>query len=738
MNVEIYRIKIRNVNKKKEGILADNIQIKNCNNIKEASIIIERQALNIKFGYNGTGKSTIGQAIMFQSSNNADELSSLTPYMSNDQPYVGAISFSKVMVFNETYVQNYLFKKEGIFEDSYRVLLRSKECENLAKQISNLLFELQNTFAAKDSIRDIYLMLGDYVTAVNYSDGNISKRGGIGEFINGNGAGFDKHNELQIYRPFYEGKSVSEVSGWASWRTKGIDLMTADDICPFCADKINMPELKKRNTTIKKVFKNSALKVAGQILDYLHKGISKGYIINDSEKNLEQYFGDSNKKDELVAELGKLGYETDYFLNKLQRIIDFRPMNVTQTELDNIDESLQNMQIDINQLNQFYATPAVKELTETINKKIAELLLNTGKLKGLFIQYQRKMDELISSRKDDINYFFALAGFPYNFDIKKDGENKASSFLTPVENQNERVNNPENHLSWGERNAFSLVMFMFDAVSEEADLIVLDDPISSFDTNKKYAVVKRMFSRTDVSFIGKTVLLLTHDLQPIIDYVHGDFLKIYNIPVYATYIENEKGVVKESRIEEKDLQNVVKLTKKLADDIKQPLHVRVVNLRKYIELTEPEYSDLDVYQVLSNLVHGRKNAMVKYSSGMKPMSKQQIANGMGRISNSIKEYNYEMLVDELDISILLDALNTENVYSKIIAIRLIFERQDGLMKKLRKEHPGASKFLNETNHIENDYIFQLDPSVFFTIPELYANEIKQFLDQNKDEIETTE
>ena len=46
MNVEIYRIKIRNVNKKKEGILADNIQIKNCNNIKEASIIIERQALN--------------------------------------------------------------------------------------------------------------------------------------------------------------------------------------------------------------------------------------------------------------------------------------------------------------------------------------------------------------------------------------------------------------------------------------------------------------------------------------------------------------------------------------------------------------------------------------------------------------------------------------------------------------------------------------------------------------------
>ena len=36
---------------------------------------------------------------------------------------------------------------------------------------------------------------------------------------------------------------------------------------------------------------------------------------------------------------------------------------------------------------------------------------------------------------------------------------------------------------------------MFYAISENAELVVLDDPISSFDTNKKYAIIHRMFSK---------------------------------------------------------------------------------------------------------------------------------------------------------------------------------------------------------------------------------------------------
>ena len=39
------------------------ISIQNCNNIRKAEIKLLEGTLNIKFGYNGTGKSTIGEAI---------------------------------------------------------------------------------------------------------------------------------------------------------------------------------------------------------------------------------------------------------------------------------------------------------------------------------------------------------------------------------------------------------------------------------------------------------------------------------------------------------------------------------------------------------------------------------------------------------------------------------------------------------------------------------------------------
>ncbi|MEI3219067.1 MAG: hypothetical protein V8S08_04800 [Lachnoclostridium sp.] len=36
--------------------------------------------------------------------------------------------------------------------------------------------------------------------AIKYSDGEISKKGGVGEFLKGNGAGLDKYDGLKGYK----------------------------------------------------------------------------------------------------------------------------------------------------------------------------------------------------------------------------------------------------------------------------------------------------------------------------------------------------------------------------------------------------------------------------------------------------------------------------------------------------------------------------------------------------------
>lgn len=173
-------------NTKVEQQVSENvITIKNCNNINEAQISLTKNMLNIKFGYNGTGKSTISEAIRLKADDSG--LDALTPFSDEEitddkKPFVGGIPFHKVKVFNEGYIHQYLFKPEGIFSDSYSVLLKSNDCEELSEQISDLLSDLQETFCQDDSIQDLNGMLSEYMTAVNYASGSINKRGGLGEF----------------------------------------------------------------------------------------------------------------------------------------------------------------------------------------------------------------------------------------------------------------------------------------------------------------------------------------------------------------------------------------------------------------------------------------------------------------------------------------------------------------------------------------------------------------------------
>ena len=68
-----------------------------------------------------------------------------------------------------------------------------------------------------------------------------------------------------------------------------------------------------------------------------------------------------------------------------------------------------------------------------------------------------------------------------------------------------------------------------------------------------------------------------------------------------------------------------------------------------------------------------------------------------------------------------------DLYLKVIAIRLLFEKNGNLLSGLRKKYPAACKFVNETNHVENDYIFQLNPIKFFGIPKCYLEQLENFL-----------
>mgnify|MGYP001625375663 CR=1 FL=1 len=710
------------------------LNIQNCNCIKNANITIVENSLNIKYGVNGTGKTTIGVAISIAVENGQEKLvEELCPYNSdkskNDEiPKVSSLPYTKVKVFNEQYVNGYLFKGNGFFDDPFQVFLNSSECNQLMDKIAELLANLQGIFQKSESIHDLREFLPEYFNATKYKDGTVAKTGGIGEFIKGNGGGFENYVELDAYRPFYMGRKMGEVAKWAKWRRDGIDQMNGEN-CPFCTHEMENEVIESQNNVIKKVFKNSALSTANAVLEFLKKAVELDYIKADSIETLESYIGNKNKSTELFSELNQLGIETEYLVNKLERIYQFKPMNVTHEQLEEIENNLEDMKIDSRQISKFYSTNLIKELIENIEQKIEELKNNTRKLKNLFAAHERKLNQLVEARKEDINQFLALAGFPYIFELKPDGEKKALTYLVPASVEGGQVSEPTKHLSWGEKNAFALVMFMFEAISEEPDLIVLDDPISSFDTNKKFAVVRRLFDNKKNSFRDKTVLMLTHDLQPIIDYIHGSFFKRFGLttPVNAMWIQNENGFLQEKNITQNDLKNIVELTRSIAENSEYPIAVRIVNLRKYIELTKSDFSEQPVYEVLSNLIHGRICAKDKEGNELK---EDVFNNGCTEIQKFLKNMTYQDILDAMSDDELENLINAEGDYVKVIAFRLKFERDEVLFAKLRKKYPASYKFMNETNHIENDYVFQLDPLKFYSIPEFYLNELKKCIQEN--------
>ncbi|WP_233592630.1 hypothetical protein [Erwinia psidii] len=51
------------------------------------------------------------------------------------------------------------------------------------------------------------------------------------------------------------------------------------------------------------------------------------------------------------------------------------------------------------------------------------------------------------------------------------------------------------HLSDGERNAFAIVLFMYECLAKKPDLLLLDEPMSSFDKNKKSVILEVLLRR---------------------------------------------------------------------------------------------------------------------------------------------------------------------------------------------------------------------------------------------------
>lgn len=224
--------------------------------------------------------------------------------------------------------------------------------------------------------------------------------------------------------------------------------------------------------------------------------------------------------------------------------------------------------------------------------------------------------------------------------------------------------------------------------------------------------------------------MLTHDFEPVIDYIQTHSGRQDANSNVAYYVENVDGNIVCTNISEnEDMLSSVVLLKELAKDETLHIAARVGSLRKYIEhqYAKPR-EESNAYNILSSLMHGREKAS-KDNDGTIILSDNEIEEGTEFIKEYISEFDYDALLLKCTPEELVRNYRETScgAYEKLLILRFYVERDADARERLRTYNDVLRKYVDETFHIENDYLYSLDVRKFNIVPMEYSLYAEQFV-----------
>lgn len=694
-----------------------NIELKNCNNIDSASISLTENKLNIKLAPNGTGKSTIAKAIILGSSDNQSEFGELLPFKLRDSnpdgkkpEVVGIDNIRSVMCFNEDYVRQFVFQQDELISNSFDIFIRTESYKVIEQEIESLVSEIKEIFTNNQELENLISTLKELGGAFKLTKSGLSKSStGMKGLSAGNKIQHIPPG-LEPYQPFIQ--SQNSV-GWIDWQIKGCDFSDLADSCPFCTS--NTVDKKDQIKKVSQEYDKNSIKNLIGIISVIER--LGEYFSDDAKSKLSTI---TSLKDGIEKEheafIVNIKTQIDNLVEKLEKLRALSGFHFKEGE--KVSEKLPSYKVDLLFFSEIDSTKT-QEAIAPINASIDELIQKAGLLQGKINIQRREMHKLIEQHQKDINEFLAYAGYRYKVEIA--GEDAQSQLKLLHIDHSEHLSGGNQHLSFGERNAFSIVLFMYECLAKKPDLIILDDPISSFDKNKKYAILEMLFRRDAISCLkNKTVLMFTHDVEPIIDTIKSLSHKFNNLTT-ASFLKLADGQIVEQNIVKDDIQTFSQICKTALDSNKDEI-IKLIYLRRNYEISDEKG---DAYQVLSNLLHKRNRAIdsrePRDQNGQHPeMEENKFESGRVDIKHDLPEFSYSNILYRLsDINVLKSLYFTcQNGYEKLQIFRFFdFPVQNSVIQK----------FINETYHIENEFICQLDPAKFDTIPEYVILECDKIL-----------
>lgn len=682
------------------------ITIKNCNNIDEATICVEEEKLNIKYAMNGTGKSTIARAIELYAKGE-DGLRELTPFKfldsqkEEEKPFVDGIRKIKtVAIFNDAYINQFAFKQDEVVTNSFEIFVKTADYDEHIDKIEQIITEIKETFKESSEIDQIIGDLGILSESFGKSKKGYSEAGALAKGLGKGNKIANIPKGLESYSSYLK-SSVN--TKWLKWQMDGNSFVNISDNCPYCTS----PTENKKETIaqVSKEFDAKSIEHLNKILSVL-ENLSRYFTHDANEKLIALANSVQELSKEGIGYLLRIKEQVDTLKGKMLNLKGLTFFSLKDAE--EVSEVFSQLKINLEYLPELNSENT-SVIVRKINKSLDSVLDQVEILKGEINQQNRVIQQTIEVNINEINVFLKHAGYKYHVKVEYANE-KYKMKLWHTDFSQSISNNGGQHLSYGERNAFSLVLFMYECLAKNPDIVILDDPISSFDRNKKYAVIDMLFRRKK-SLKGKTVLMMTHDLEPIIDIIYNLPRKFEPIP-YVTFIESRRGIINEIQITKSDICTFGRICNENVHEASEDV-VKLIYLRRYYEIVDNKGS---VYQLLSNLLHKRQIPINRENGQEIPMNEQEINSATTAILCKMPSFNYCDLLGKLsDNEYLKNAYrNARFNYEKLQIFRVL---QDHF-----PESDVLNKFLKETFHIENEYIMQVNPCKYEIIPSYIIDE----------------
>lgn len=691
------------------------VTLKNVASIKEGNIQIDDGKINILYGSNGIGKTTFIKALREKIYNTFEQnIEHFIPlFNSNATPKItlADCNVSDILIFNRDYVDNYLYK-EDLANDSYALIAKTPDFEGKIKTINEMLDKVKQTIFVP-VINSLKTDFDSVDKGINFKE---TKKGDKKVIVNatskiGKACKECVKKEVKLVGNLTKYSAFKSILNWIDWVKTGLEITNRTDktTCPFCGHTLTKQDIEDINNVTSlgttKTFQDNEM-ARNQLLNlnkYANAEIQNAILkFCETEKPISQIdaIDLKNAIDLIKSEI-----------NKITAVSLLAPISASNIDRKDLMNYFETKKVDLSVFNGaseelLKALTAYNNSLENLESEANSLLAELGKLNS-------SKKKLVDEFKSTINQFLKLAGIPYEAYVDM-SDNNAFTHLRYIKTD-KNITNVKNTLSYGEFNSVALCLFALEATKKDNTLIVLDDPISSYDSEKRAAILISLFyvKNTGLCLKEKTTIILTHDFETLVPFFKWPWLKNEKY-VSGWHLFSKNSVLNQDSINALSIKNSAVLERKYAKNTSLPFIVRIVHLRRYYQLVN---LDGDEFQYLSCLIHNDSDheyPSFKQGNEYSQMNDDKIKTIENEFSKILGKGDFKIWKEQIrKVPDLIEKYKVEtNNYNKLIIARQIINIQS----KGKVNWTLVKTYITETYHVDTEHIFGFEDQ-FDNVPD---------------------